>query len=207
MIEKVRFMHEMNNKTGIIILAAGQSKRLGKPKQLLKFRGKTLLQRITQTALETENKTVIVLGANADKILGEVGDLTVEIVINKDWQSGMSSSIKVGLEKLIETVAELESVILLLCDQPFVNKETILQLIETQIKTQTPIVACKYENTIGVPALFMREMFDKLLNLTGDSGAKNLMLENSENLAIISALEVGFDIDTTEDFEKLQKRE
>lgn len=207
MIEKVRFMHEMNNKTGIIILAAGQSKRLGKPKQLLKFREKTLLQRITQTALGTENKTVIVLGANADKILGEVGDLSVEIVINKNWHSGMSSSIKVGLEKLIETVAELESVILLLCDQPFVNKETILQLIETQIKTQTPIVACKYENTIGVPALFMREMFDKLLNLTGDSGAKNLMLENSENLAIISAPEVGFDIDTTEDIEKLQKRE
>lgn len=207
MIEKVRFMHEMNNKTGIIILAAGESKRLGKPKQLLKFRGGTLLQRIMQIALETENKTVIVLGANADKILGEVGDLSVEIVINKNWHSGMSSSIKVGLEKLIETVAELESVILLLCDQPFVNKEIISQLIETQIKTQTPIVACKYENTIGVPALFMREMFDKLLNLTGDSGAKNLILKNSENLATISAPEVGFDIDTTEDFEKLQKRE
>lgn len=199
-------MNAINKKIGIIILAAGESKRLGKPKQLLKFRGKTLLQRITEIALETENKTVIVLGANADKILGEAGDLTVEIVINEDWRSGMSSSIKVGLEKLIETVAELESVILLLCDQPFVNKETISQLIETQIKTQTQIVACKYENTIGVPALFMREMFDKLLNLTGDSGAKNLMVENSENLSTISAPEAGFDIDTTEDFEKLQKR-
>ncbi len=198
-------MNAINKKIGIIILAAGESKRLGKPKQLLKFRGKTLLQRITEIALETENKTVIVLGANADKILGEAGDLTVEIVINEDWRSGMSSSIKVGLEKLIETVAELESVILLLCDQPFVNKETISQLIETQIKTQTQIVACKYENTIGVPALFRREMFDRLLSLKGESGAKNLILEISKNLATISAPEAAFDIDTTEDFEALKK--
>lgn len=200
-------MDAINRKIGIIILAAGESKRLGKPKQLLNFQEKSLLRRITETAIETENKTVVVLGAKADKIIGEVKDFPVEIVINENWESGMSSSIKSGLEKLLEIESELESAILLLCDQPFVNMETVSQLIETQVKTQKSIVACKYENTIGVPALFTREMFDKLLNLKGDSGAKNLMLENSENLATISAPEASFDIDTAEDFEKLQKRE
>ncbi len=198
-------MNEINRKTGVIILAAGESKRFGKPKQLLEFQEKTLLKRITETALETENKTIVVLGANANKIIGEVKDLTVEIVVNKYWQNGMSSSIKTGLEKLLEIQAGLENVILLLCDQPFVNKETILNLIEIQTKTQKSIVACKYENTIGVPALFRREMFDRLLSLKGESGAKNLILENSKNLATISAPEAAFDIDTTEDFEALKK--
>lgn len=192
-------MDAINKKIGIIILAAGESKRLGKPKQLLKFQDKSLLRRITETAIETEQKTVVILGANADKIIGEVKDLSVEIVINEDWQCGVSSSIKSGLEKLLN----FNGVILLLCDQPFINKETISRLIETQAKTQKSIIACKYEKTFGVPALFMREMFDKLLNLKGDSGAKNLMLETGENFATISAPEASFDIDTVEDFEAL----
>ena len=197
-------MSAINKQTGIVILAAGASKRLGKPKQSLKFRERTLLQRIAQTALETETKTVVVLGANADKIAHEIADLSVEIVINEDWQSGMSSSIKAGLEKLLEIQPASNGVILLLCDQPFVNKETILRLIETQAETLKPIVACQYENTIGVPALFMREMFDELLILKGETGAKNLMSQNSENLATISAAEAGFDVDTIEDFEALE---
>ncbi len=198
---------DATEKFGIIILAAGESKRLGKPKQLLQFEEISLLERITKTALETDFQTVIVLGANAEIIKKSIEYLPVEIVFNEIWKTGMSSSIVKGLKKSLELNADLSGVILLLCDQPFVNKKTILRLVEVQIKTKKQIVASRYSETIGVPTLFMRGIFDELLELENDTGAKPIIKKHFDNLAFSDAPEAGFDVDTVEDFEKLQKRE
>lgn len=188
---------------GIIILAAGESKRLGKPKQLLRFKEKTLLERIIKTALETGFQTLVVLGSNAATIGKSIENLSVKTVINKNWQTGMSSSIVKGLEESLKLNPDLTGVILLLCDQPFVTKEAILRLVEIQNQTHKPIIASQYENTIGVPTLFMREIFVELLELEGDTGAKPIIKKHFQNLAKSDAPEAAFDIDTVEDFEKI----
>lgn len=191
---------------GIIILAAGASTRLGRPKQLLKFQDKTFIEKIIETALETEIQTVVVLGANSRKIKTAIENLSIEIAINENWQSGMSSSIVKGLRKSSELKPDLSAVILLLCDQPFISKETILRLVKTQKETQKVIVASEYENTVGVPALFTLAVFEELLELKDDVGAKFLIQKYlDKGLAKIFAPEAAFDIDTKEDFDRLLK--
>ncbi|MGI8467565.1 MAG: nucleotidyltransferase family protein, partial [Pyrinomonadaceae bacterium] len=156
------------SRIGIVILAAGASVRLGKPKQLLQFQRKSLIRRAAENSLATGCENVaVVLGANAEKIKKEIENLPLEIVINENWQNGMSSSIKTGLEKLSEIQPNLSAVILMLCDQPFVDAEMILRLIKTRRETQKMIAASDYKNTTGVPAIFSREMFEELLNLQG----------------------------------------
>ena len=190
---------------GIIILAAGESKRLGKPKQLLQFEKTSLLERIIKTALKTGFQTLVVLGANAETIKNKIEHLSVKTTINENWQTGMSSTIVKGLEKSLELNPNLSGVILLLCDQPFITQETILRLVEIQKELNNQIVASQYENTVGVPTLFMREVFDELFELKEDTGAKPLIKKHFENLALSDAPEAAFDVDTAEDFEKLQQ--
>lgn len=200
-------MDEINKENiGIIILAAGASTRFGKPKQLLEFEKQTLLERIAENALETGSEIIVVLGANAEKIGESVENLSVEIVVNEDWQSGMSSSLVEGLRKMIEIKNNLQAVIILLCDQPLVDENTILKLIEAQKSTNQMIVASRYAETIGVPALFRRDVFDELLNLNKEIGAKSIIEKYAEtDLATISVPEAEFDIDTEADFERLTK--
>lgn len=200
-------MGATSEKFGIVILAAGESKRLGKPKQLLQFEQTSLLERIAKTAVQTEFQTVVVLGSNSETIKNSIENLPVQIVVNENWKTGMSSSIVEGLEKSLELNSELSGVILLLCDQPFITKDTILRLVKIQKKTDKLIVASKYADTIGVPTLFMREIFAELMKLENDTGAKPIIKKHLENLAKSDAPEAAFDIDTLEDFEKLQKRE
>lgn len=191
------------SKIGIIILAAGQSKRFGTPKQLLKFENQTLIRRTAETALHIEAQIIVVLGANADLIKPEIADLPLEIVINEIWQSGMSSSLKTGLLKLLEIVPQISAVILLLCDQPLIDEKLILRLVEKQKTTGKSIVACEYADTTGVPAIFARNVFDDLLNLQGDQGARFLIENRAADTAHIAAPEAVFDIDTPEDFARL----
>lgn len=199
-------MNEVNQSNiGVIILAAGASKRLGKPKQLLEFEEQTLLARIIENALATRLKTVVVLGANAEKIKTSIENLPVEIVENKNWQDGMSSSIVAGLNYLLEIKKDLSAVIILLCDQPFVDKELILKLIKTQKTTNKKIIAGNYAQTVGVPALFTKDIFDELLKLDRKKGAK-LIIKNyaaQNEIATVSIPEAEFDVDTEEDFEQL----
>jgi molybdenum cofactor cytidylyltransferase len=180
---------------------------LGRPKQLLEFEGETLLERIVKDALASELKTVVVLGANLEKIKKSIENLSVEIVENENWQSGMSSSLVTGLKHLLEIKNDLEAVIILLCDQPFVDKNTISELVETQKETNKKIVAGKYAETVGVPALFKREVFDELLKLDRKIGAKSIIKKYAKtDLATISVPEAAFDIDTEADFERLERK-
>ncbi len=193
----------MKYEIGIIILAAGASSRLGTPKQLLQFQNKTLIRRAVETAIETNYKTVVVLGANFELINAEIEDLEIEICFNENWQSGMSSSLKTGLKKILEIAPNLSAVIISLCDQPFINSSVFNNLITTFEKTNAPIVASEYAATVGVPALFSRSMFDELLNLSADEGARKIIKKHLASVEKISVPQAEIDIDTAEDYQKL----
>src|ERR1035437_6793844 len=107
---------------GIIILAAGSSGRLGSPKQNLIYKGQTLLQGAIETAVASAcEPVIIVLGANENVIRQSIEGSNATIVYNADWQEGMASSIRVGITALKKINPESDAVILMLCDQPFVD--------------------------------------------------------------------------------------
>ena len=194
-----------NPEIGIIILAAGESIRLGKPKQLLEYEGKSLLRRSVEAALECEcEKVVVVLGFKAEELAKEVGDLPVNIARNDNWAEGISSSIKTGLARLLETNPDIGAVVIMLCDQPFVNEKTIRSLVDTFQARGKPIVAAEYDGVVGVPALFDREMFDELLKLDGDTGARAVIRRSvGDNVATVPAPEAAFDVDTPADLNSI----
>ena len=195
-------MADQNLTAGIIILAAGSSSRLGRPKQNLVFEGKTLLQRAIETALASVCETVIiVLGANADVILPSIINYPIAIVQNDEWKEGMASSIRAGTSELKKIIPTIQSAILLLCDQPFMDTHLLNHLILS--KTKKGISVSRYNKTVGPPVLFDAVYFDDLLLLTGAEGAKKVIQKYPENVSEIPFPKGSIDIDTIEDFEKI----
>ena len=192
------------NATAIIILAAGESSRMGRPKQLLLFRGQSLLRHAAQTALATPFRpVVVVLGANADLLRPELDGLEVQIVLNPDWQQGMSRSLQVGITAASSLILHPSSLLLMLCDQPFVTPELLSRLAETGQETGKLIVACDYGGSPGVPAWFHHSLTAELLALQGAAGAKQIFAKHSGEIAFIPFPEGEQDIDTPEDYARL----
>ena len=195
-------MADQNLTAGIIILAAGSSSRLGRPKQNLVFKGKTLLQRAVETALASVCDTVVVvLGASADVILQSIINYPITIVQNDKWEEGMASSVRAGISELTKIIPNAQSAILLLCDQPFMDTYLLNHLILS--KTRKGITVCCYNETVGPPALFDAIYFDDLLLLKGAEGAKKVIQKYPENVSEIPFPKGSIDIDTIEDFEKI----
>ena len=191
---------------GLVILAAGSSSRLGKPKQNLAFQGSTLLQRSIKAALAADcQQVLVVLGANASIIEPTIKSEPVQLIHNSDWQAGMSSSINCGLTTLLKTTPQLQSVILMLCDQPFADTSIINQLIQASANNKH-LVACNYNGTIGVPALFDKSHFEELLALEGNEGAKKLLLKYTNEVHTVPFPLGMIDIDTIGDYERLEIR-
>src|ERR1035437_1691937 len=197
----------MGQKIAIMILAAGSSSRYGKPKQLLQLDGKSLLRRSAEIALASGCEPVIaVLGASAAELANEISDIPVAVVINENWQQGMSSSLKLGLLQIVRQVPDASAAVIMLCDQVRINTATIQRLINTYKESRKPIVAAYYSDTFGVPALFAAEMFDELMMLEGDAGAKSVITKHlRKSVATIDAPEAAFDLDTIEQYESLGK--
>lgn len=193
------------NNIGIVILAAGSSSRMGKPKQLLQYNGKGLLQHIIDAAV-TSNATpvIVVLGANADSISKEIDKTKIQVVENSAWDEGMASSVRNGLNALQKTSPSTEAVIFMVCDQPFVSAYLINDLINTHIETGKPIVTCNYGEAIGPPALFHQSLFDELMELRGDAGARKIIQQHNDEVATVLFAKGKIDIDTKEDYEALK---
>ena len=188
---------------GVIILAAGGSSRMGSPKQLLPYRGTTLVRHAANAALESiADSVVVVIGGYADEVRNELDGLALSIVENPDWEAGMSSSIRVGLQELL-SADQIEAAIIMLCDQPFATADVLNELVDTQRATGKPIVASTYETTRGVPALFTRELFSALMSLTAGEGARRIISAHPENVATISFAQGAVDIDTPLDHQRL----
>ena len=191
---------------GIIILAAGKSSRLGQPKQLLEYRGQTLLQHSLQVALASDARpVVVVLGADADRIKKEITDDAAHVVENREWEEGMASSIRCGIRELQQLHPAAEGAMVMVCDQPYVTSALLNRLLAIHRETDKPIVSCQYANTVGTPAYFHKSMFAELLELEGDGGAKGLLLKHAEGLEIVQFPEGKVDIDTEADYRNLKR--
>ena len=190
---------------GVIILAAGGSSRMGRPKQLLPYQGQSLVRHAAESALASVcDRVVVVVGSHADEVGNEVADLTLDVIENRDWQSGMSSSIRAGLEALTST-SELDAVVIMLCDQPFVRPDVLNNLVDTYRQSGTSIVASLYGTTKGVPALFSRKYFNELMSLAADEGARRIIASHPDDVATIVFPEGAIDIDTPRDHEHASK--
>lgn len=187
---------------GAIVLAAGGSSRLGVPKQLLTFRGETLVRRAAMAALESVcDRVVVVVGNQAQQMHREIGDLPLSVVENENWQSGISSSIRAGLEQ----ISSQDGVVIRLCDQPFMTAAVLNELIDTHRKTYRAIVASTYGTTRGVPAFFAPELFNELASLTKDEGARRIIASHPEKVATVEFPQGAIDVDTPEDHKRLVK--
>lgn len=187
---------------GVIILAAGASTRLGSPKQLLQYRGQSLLRHTVKVAIASGcQPIVVVLGAQAEQLAVEVQQLPVCVAENNRWPEGMSSSIQTGLTMLQSLKPSVKAVVVLLCDQPFVTTSLIQQLIEVQHRTGKLIVASEYANTVGVPALFSRDLFPVLMALQADRGARYVLQTQAQAVARVPFPLGEIDIDTSKDYD------
>ena len=194
--------------TGAVILAAGNSSRLGQPKQLLQFRGQTLVRRIVDAACEADcSPIVVVIGSDKDKVARELEQTHAVIVENENWNEGIGTSIRSGVQRLIDVAPNVGAIVLLVCDQPLADLHTIEQLIALGEKTKKAIVASSYAGTLGVPALFDRSCVEELLALDDRSGAKPIILSNHERVAEFPFSEGQIDIDTAADYDKLRLSE
>lgn len=190
--------------TGIIILAAGSSSRLGQPKQLLDFNGETLLNRIVNEAVFfAGNAVVMVTGANRQAVEDSVTNDRILVCHNPQWQDGMASSIKAGLKHLLLIYPELHSCIITVCDQPHLDAEVFKGLVHLQNNSGKGIAAAAYAGTAGVPVFFTHPYFDALLHLDGQEGARKILKKYKDNVALLPFEKGAVDIDTIEDYNKL----
>ena len=178
---------------------------MGSPKQLLRYRGQTLIRRAAEAAVASScDQVTVVIGSNASQMRRELEDLPVSVVENQNWQTGMSSSIRAGLDDL--RGHDLDGVVVMLCDQPFVTTGILNDLVTTHRQTGKPIVASVYETTKGVPAFFSRQLFAELTALSADEGARRIIAKHPELVATINFPEGAIDIDTPHDTKKLSHK-
>ena len=190
------------NKIGIIILAAGESKRMGSPKQLLQIEGKSLVHRTAEIALATDcYPVVMVIGANKPQIAPEIVDLPLTIIDNPMWHEGMSSSVKIGLAGVYMTYKEVEAVIILVCDQPYLSVSLLERMVEIYTTKKPRLIACRYGEELGVPALFDRTLFEELLDLKGDKGAKPVLMKHLDEAHILQFEAGSIDLDTPDEYQ------
>jgi len=193
--------------TAIIILAAGASTRMGRPKLLLTYGNRTLLRHAAETAAASICRPIlVVLGAYANQLHDEIDDLPVRSVINERWAEGMGSSIQVGVEALntYDRADSPEALVLMLCDQPYVTVAVINDLVTAYHLNGKGIIASEYAGTLGAPALFGREYFSELETLRGATGAKHIIAAHSSDVVPMPFPKGMTDIDTPEDYRQLQ---
>jgi molybdenum cofactor cytidylyltransferase len=188
-----------------IVLAAGESRRLGRPKQLLRFEGSTLIERaIRQAKAICDGRVTVVVGAHRDQILPLVEAVDVNVAINSEWATGMSSSLRAGIESL---PAHSAAAMLTLCDHPLVTVAQLTQLAEAWASDPDRAAASAYNGTIGVPAIVPRRLYPNLLSLSGDAGAKLVLMQELRRLITLAIPEASLDVDTEETASELARLE
>lgn len=196
---------DLESPTAIVILAAGASSRMGQPKQLLVYESETLIARVCRMALETTCRPVVlVLGANADLIKQYVPDEKGLIIANNpEWAKGMSTTLRVGIQKLQSASAKVERLLVLLVDQPFIDLKLIKQLLSSAELHPGKISATAYDGILGVPAVFPKSYFELLSNIQGDKGARKVLMQHQDDVFPIPFSKAAYDLDTPEDLENL----
>ena len=193
---------------GAVILAAGGSTRLGQPKQFLQWEGESLIRRVVRAASEAGCARVAVVAGDASaRLQTELLQTASELVTNPHWERGLGTSVCVGVQHLLDSSEELEGILLLVCDQPFVDGALLSALIAEWKSSSKAIVASRYANTLGVPALFDRSCFTALRALPDESGAKALIQVRAGDVAEVEFERGAIDIDTPADLALLRSGE
>lgn len=189
---------------GLLILAAGASSRMGETKQLLSWEDTTLLGNAIQTAKACgTNSVTVVLGANAAIIQKQLVQSSIQIVENTEWQTGLGSSIACGTKFILQSKPDTEAILVMLADQPLIDT-AYLNIMLAAYSNNDKAVATAYKHKAGVPALFPKSYFRKLLTLDDDYGAKKIINSPSENFLVVEPGLKTRDIDTKSDYEDLR---
>ncbi|MBX3026073.1 nucleotidyltransferase family protein [bacterium] len=187
----------------LVLLAAGGSRRLGRPKQLLAFGGRTLVHHTASALLATPCRPLlVVLGAERDRTAAALVGLPVRIVDNRRWAEGIGTSIAAGIAAAAAHGAA--GAVLALADQPRVTAASIERLLAARAATGHPIVASRYAATVGVPAFFAAEVFPQLLALDRDRGCKALILAAGAQATFVDCPEAATDVDTAADYARMR---
>ena len=185
-------------------MAAGSSSRLGTPKQLLKWKGTSLLEHVISTAVGTEIGVVtVVLGANKDAIYSKIERFVAEIIHNKTWKKGLGNSIAFGIRHISKS-NKIDGALVVLGDQPLVTSAYLKEMISQFNPGQQQIIATQYPNgKKGVPVLFDSYYFPELGEQDGDKGAKTILEKYKEHVRLLEGTDILSDIDTISDYEAL----
>ncbi|MDR3689664.1 MAG: nucleotidyltransferase family protein [Fimbriimonas sp.] len=191
----------MEHRFSVVILAAGASARLGRPKQLLPYLGKTLIEHAARTALASgAHEVIVVVGSEAERVAEKLHGLSVRIVRNRDWQEGLSSSIRAGVGAVSSAA---DCVVIALGDQPRITPDLLRGLATRHRESGNPIVASSYDGVLGVPCAFGRSQFAALSELSGEQGARELIRRASIPAESVAFSGGNVDIDTPEDYRRL----
>ncbi|KAA2216931.1 nucleotidyltransferase family protein [Maribacter flavus] len=191
---------------GVVVLAAGKSGRMQDIKQLLPWKGTFLLQYVLNRVMELEAKRiVVVLGANAQKIKSSLktDPSSTDIIENATWEKGLGNSIAAGVRYLRETYSPLDGVLICLADQPLVTPDYLNRMLLEFSTQNVSIVASNYGKKMGVPAIFGPDLYDALLKLDSDYGARDILGFNTSVTLGLDAQGLLADIDTPEAYQKI----
>ena len=195
------------NDLDIVILAAGNSSRMGTSKQLLDVGGQTLLQKTVNAALESKIQNVsVVLGSNSQIHSKTINGMPVKILVNPDWALGMGNTLKFSLKKLLESNINLQGVLYMVCDQPRITTQHINNVIDLFLKQKPVAVGSHYKGTYGVPALFDRITFSSLLAINDRAGAKTVLQKLEADLKLVPFDGGEIDLDTREEYEQFMNQ-
>ena len=195
---------ETQRRVAAIVFAAGAGTRMaGRVKQLLPWRGKTLVENAIAIAAQSNvNETILVLGAHAEEIRAVVRNAEARVVLNREWESGHSTSIRAGLNALSPGI---DAAIFINADQPLLTSEVVNAILQRYRETDAPIIVPSYAGKRGSPVLFNRKYFSELASLQGEQGGRELLARSADQVERVefSDASLGIDVDTFEEYSKL----
>ena len=187
-----------------VILSAGESSRMGRPKALLPIQGQTFIERIVAALKQSQvARIIVVVGHNAEAMRHSIEHLPVTILTNPDYKLGQLSSLQVAIRSL-EADQKCEAILVHLVDHPYLSAAVANRMIERFRETRSPIIIPKYKEKRGHPVIFARSMFSELLSAPMDQGAKAVLKAHENEISEIDTEDEGitFDIDTPELYRK-----
>lgn len=186
----------------ILVLAAGAARRFGSPKQLARLRGESLLLRAVTRATEVAGHSVtVVLGAHAADIAPALRHSPASVVVNRQWEEGLASSLRAGVAQLPGSTA---AVLVTLADQAAITAMDLRRLVASWRQQPEYVVAASYDGRTGVPAIFPANTFSALLELRGDVGAQPLLRRMADRCVRVPMPNAAIDVDTPEDLQRLE---
>ena len=188
-----------------IILAAGQSSRLGRAKQLLIWQGKSFVEHTFDLAstVVSEKQIIIVTGGRKELVEEHLIEKGLPFIHNPNWEEGMGSSIRVGVNHLLQAVPNIDGILIMVCDQVKIQSTDLQNLLNAHQANQDKVIAAQYLGRVGVPAVFPQTWFSVLSTLEGDRGARFLLRKRPDEVISIDLPNAAFDVDTEEDYREL----